>query len=131
MAPTKRTKPPPRVSVAVKPVFKPSKLRRPNAMVPKRYGLDDPDKASIAAEAGDSDTEPKPEPKPASGPEAEAKMIPRDVFEMYYAFQHCGGENALMFFVHNPQHEEWGPWIMTHGNYTKALDMYIKPEDRL
>ena len=58
-------------------------------------------------------------------------FIPRDVFEQYYDFQHYGRENALMFFVHNRQYEKWGPWIMTHGNYAKALDAYIKPEDRV
>ena len=48
-------------------------------------------------------------------------FIPRDVFEAYRAFQEAGGENALMFFVRNPQHERWAPWIMTPGNYEQAL----------
>ena len=63
-------------------------------------------------------------------PPAEPGFIPEHVFKDYYEFQHCGGENALMFFVHHPEHDEWGPWIMAPGNYAKALEKYIPSSER-
>lgn len=53
------------------------------------------------------------------------EFIPREVFLQYEAFRQEGRENALMFFVHNPEHDKWGPWIMTHGNYAEAMKRYL------
>ena len=52
-------------------------------------------------------------------------MIPEDIFKAYEAFKESGVENTLMFFVHNPEHKEWGPWIMTGDNYARAKAKYI------
>ena len=51
-------------------------------------------------------------------------FIPRSVFLEYEAFRQAGTENALMFFVRNPQHERWGPWIITGTNYKDAKQRY-------
>ena len=60
----------------------------------------------------------------AAGDGDEAEFIPEDVFRSYEAFRREGRENALMFFAHHPEHDKWGPWIMTSGNYEAALKRY-------
>lgn len=54
----------------------------------------------------------------------EEPMIPEDIFKAYEAFRQAGTENALMYFVHNPEHKEWGPWIMSKDNYARAKAAY-------
>ena len=51
-------------------------------------------------------------------------MIPEHVFMAYEQFRRRGAENALMYFVHTPHHDKWRPWLMTSGNYERALETY-------
>lgn len=61
-------------------------------------------------------------PRPKPTVPMDEVMIPLGIFKLYKEFQDAGRENALRFFVHNPEYEEWGAWIMI--NYTKARDQY-------
>lgn len=58
----------------------------------------------------------------------EEPMVPEHVFVAYEAFRQAGTENALMYFVHNPDHKRWCPWIMAKGNYAKAKAAYCSKE---
>lgn len=51
-------------------------------------------------------------------------MIPEAIFVRYERFRREGSENALMFFVHNPEYRDWGPWIMTGENYKQAMECH-------
>ena len=61
--------------------------------------------------------------------EEDEEFIPEEVFKQYEEFRQDGSENALMFFVRNPQYEKWGQWIME--NYKKAKEKYMKDDTPL
>lgn len=52
------------------------------------------------------------------------EFLPEDVFRAYEKFRREGTENALMYFVRHPEHEMWGKWVTTPGNYKAAMDRY-------
>jgi len=55
-------------------------------------------------------------------------FIPRKVFEAFIAFRNTGHANALMYFLINPDHDEWAPWIMNSANYAAAVNRYTTPD---
>ena len=64
------------------------------------------------------------EPIDESGAEEDTeKFIPRSIFMEYEKFRKTTGKNALLFFEQNPQHVEWGPWIITR--YKEAAARYL------